>query len=397
MLIADTENSDPAIILGPMFVYLLGTFSFVLLLARAMPQTDSDIPFVVYSDPNWSTLYRALEHGRNEHDLLLQQLSRSLEVIIQSKLDHESSLPDRIREKISRVSEVLDEDMQMLRERVLQPFRARKVLAAHSSTPLDDDAAPMISNASDFCRYRGQDASDHAYDSVGQVLAHIVRDWTDLGAPIRDATYRWCIEQIKEAEGLEDPRILVPGAGLGRLAWELASQGWTVEALEHSLVMASATASILQRGVSGFIHPYASEYFSNEVESSQRYEAVAVPDVENPKDIRGSMSYTVSDFTLYRGMPGTKGTFNVVVTCFFIDTATNVLDCMEVIWHILEEGGVWINVGPLQWHRNALVQLSGDELKTTMEEMRFDILSWNVDDEPIEYRSATHRSTHFDA
>lgn len=40
--------------------------------------------------------------------------------------------------------------------------------------------------------------------------------------------------------------------------------------------------------------------------------------------------------------------WDCVATCFFIDTAHNVLDYIETIWNILKPGGVWINLGKLQ-------------------------------------------------
>ena len=41
---------------------------------------------------------------------------------------------------------------------------------------------------------------------------------------------------------------------------------------------------------------------------------------------------------------------DVVVTSFFLDTARNVLDYIELIHQILKPGGHWINLGPLLYH-----------------------------------------------
>ena len=41
---------------------------------------------------------------------------------------------------------------------------------------------------------------------------------------------------------------------------------------------------------------------------------------------------------------------DVVVTSFFLDTAHNVLDYIELIHQILKPGGHWINLGPLLYH-----------------------------------------------
>ncbi len=42
--------------------------------------------------------------------------------------------------------------------------------------------------------------------------------------------------------------------------------------------------------------------------------------------------------------------WDCVVTCFFLDTAHNVLEYIECIHKILKKGGLWINIGPLLYH-----------------------------------------------
>ena len=39
------------------------------------------------------------------------------------------------------------------------------------------------------------------------------------------------------------------------------------------------------------------------------------------------------------------GEWDCVATCFFIDTAHNVIEYLEKIYHILKPGGYWINIG----------------------------------------------------
>ena len=58
----------------------------------------------------------------------------------------------------------------------------------------------------------------------------------------------------------------------------------------------------------------------------------------------------------------------VVVTAFFIDTAENLLDYLDVIKNLTLpsgniERGYWINVGPLKYGTAAQVELNADELK----------------------------------
>ena len=43
------------------------------------------------------------------------------------------------------------------------------------------------------------------------------------------------------------------------------------------------------------------------------------------------------------------GTWDSVVTCFFIDTAHNIVEYIEIIWKILKDGGVRLNLVPI-WY-----------------------------------------------
>jgi carnosine N-methyltransferase len=45
-----------------------------------------------------------------------------------------------------------------------------------------------------------------------------------------------------------------------------------------------------------------------------------------------------------------KESWDCIITCYFIDTAHNIIEYTEVIWNALKPGGVWINLGPLLYH-----------------------------------------------
>lgn len=65
---------------------------------------------------------------------------------------------------------------------------------------------------------------------------------------------------------------------------------------------------------------------------------------------KGQMSMVAGDFIDCYSSPADAGSFSVVITVFFIDTAANVLRYIETIHNVLETGGIWINLGPLAWH-----------------------------------------------
>ncbi len=84
--------------------------------------------------------------------------------------------------------------------------------------------------------------------------------------------------------------------------------------------------------------PLIAQFFSNNIEQSHSLLSVQYG---NFVDVYGSND----DY---------RAKFDVVVTCFFIDTASNVYEYLAVIAHVLKLGGVWINAGPLHYHRSAI-------------------------------------------
>ena len=65
------------------------------------------------------------------------------------------------------------------------------------------------------------------------------------------------------------------------------------------------------------------------------------------------------------------------MTCFFIDTAHNLLDYLKVFNKILKTGGLWVNMGPLHWHYSeqpteVQVQLSLEEVEHLIPQFGFE-------------------------
>lgn len=60
--------------------------------------------------------------------------------------------------------------------------------------------------------------------------------------------------------------------------------------------------------------------------------------------------------------------WDCVATCFFLDTANNVVDYIETTWNILKPGGYWINLGPLLYHHADLP--NENSIEPSYEEIR---------------------------
>jgi hypothetical protein len=110
-----------------------------------------------------------------------------------------------------------------------------------------------------------QHSSELSYSSITSVLAHLTRDWTDLGFPIRQSYYTWLLRELLLSHSSDNDsptnprRVLVPGAGLARLAQEIAHLGYSVEANDCSIVMAAVAYRMLHHH-----HHHDSKHHSEE-------------------------------------------------------------------------------------------------------------------------------------
>ncbi|KAF7411750.1 carnosine N-methyltransferase isoform X1 [Vespula maculifrons] len=192
-------------------------------------------------------------------------------------------------------------------------------------------------------------------EKVQATIKQLVRDWSSEGTDERNACYQPIIDEITNQFSLDkctpsQVQILVPGAGLGRLAYEIARRGYTCQGNEFSLFMLFASHFVLNkcRGINSYqVHPWVHQYMNN-LKPEHQTQAVFFPDV-NPSDLpeNAQFSMTAGDFLeVYTE----DDHWDCVATCFFIDCANNVVQFIETIYKILKPGGVWINLGPLLYH-----------------------------------------------
>ena len=360
-------------------------------------------------------------------------------------------LSREIEQKISKVAELLEHNSFIL-ESLLKPFTVTFGLTRFTS--MDSSTSPksqlVIENTDTFldksselmqplARYippykptvNDNESEDHSYEDASQIIAHITRDWTSSGAPIREITYDWVVEQLlryhrqlEMSSSQSFSPVLVPGAGLSRLAFDIAFlredtfhqseitehdnkhyYPFEVEAVDCSLVMASAAYHILNNVTSDpprKIYPFVMDPFTNEVETERRWESMMFPEMsvidtlqyykeqkswENaPFQNDPSLSYTIGDFVAIYASRAKQQMYGSIATCYFLDTATNIYEYILTIKNLLRPGGLWINVGPVQWHRNAQLQPSVNELRQIIQLFGFKIHYWSVEDRLVGYR-----------
>ena len=90
-------------------------------------------------------------------------------------------------------------------------------------------------------------------EKIQSTLKQFVRDWSDTGKEERDASYSPILKELdhlhptEEGKTRSDIKILVPGAGLGRLAWDIAKKGFECQGNEFSLYMLFGSNFVLNR------------------------------------------------------------------------------------------------------------------------------------------------------
>jgi carnosine N-methyltransferase len=207
-----------------------------------------------------------------------------------------------------------------------------------------------------FLQFFANPSADFHLDRVRVTLKQIAREWSDDGKEERNSSFRPIIDQLLKHLPVTDEarykhRVLCPGSGLGRLAWEICKAGYVTEANEYSTPMILTTKFLrnkTQRANEFKIHPYIQQYTNTACFDDQIFE-VTFPDV-NPRDLPKEAIFTENHGEFLATYKPQKESWDAVCTCFFIDTAVNVIEYIEAIWGMLKPGGVWVNFGPLLYH-----------------------------------------------
>jgi len=209
-----------------------------------------------------------------------------------------------------------------------------------------------------------------SYGSMASVFLHLLRDWSAECKHVEDSTYAPVIAELRKLlpSGGE---VLVPGAGLTRLAVAVAAQGYKVEANEGSRLFLTFADYMLNRAppAGATISPLA-HVFSENWGYAQQYLEVATPSPA-ASDVAmaagGSSTLPVvmvpGEFVnIYKKGGPAYRKFNAIMSCFFLDTVTDIVELMDVMDGLLDEGGVWINVGPLNWRKETRLKLNWEEM-----------------------------------
>ena len=242
---------------------------------------------------------------------------------------------------------------------------------------------------------------------IHATLHSCMREWSQDGATERAVCFDVILDALTEflpvtSANRHKQKVLVPGAGLGRLPLEIVHRGYACQGNEFSYFMLLTSNFLLnhveEAGMFD-LHPFVDQS-CNIKKTGDNVREIKVPDVcpakllwregdregdeegdeegetgapENGKVEEGEegreggelgqhhpsssspSSVLQPDFSMTAGefvevYADQKECWDAVVTCFFLDTAPIVLEYIEAIHRLLRPGGVWVNFGPLLYH-----------------------------------------------
>lgn len=275
-----------------------------------------------------------------------------------------SRIPVEHAEILNSVAK-LSEKFQSVKEGILQNHIFLRKVLEFSQGFFNEFIIEELKNS------HGRIPSEMNMDKVSSTIRQISRDWSEEGKIERTQSYGRIISALTERYPDHSIRksikILNPGAGLGRLAWELANLGFSSQGNEFSYLMLMVSNYILNSNSEIFrIYPHVLQ-FSNVVRTSDQVRSIAIPDIP-PSGLGedADFSMVAGDFLEVYGSE--ESSWDVVVTSFFVDTAKNVVEFIETFARIIKPGGYWVNIGPLLYHYSdsegeISIELSYEELR----------------------------------
>jgi carnosine N-methyltransferase len=261
--------------------------------------------------------------------------------------------------------------------------RVKRLLDAMAvnQTFLNEIYKKYIPDSSYYANYNQKELDDLSYNEYSTlnyaVFMYISRDWTNERKKEREMHYKPIIESVQKNVP-KNSKILLPGAALLRLGYELAKLGYDIDANDYNfynIVLCDYLFNYSKKNQFEFQPLIRS--FSNYLTEDAVFRKFSFPDEDINLEGKGKMTMFAGDFTkMYNDMPNS---YDCVITCFFIDTAKNIIEYIDVIEKVLKKGGIWINFGPLSYHwvgyqNIPTIELPYDKLKEVIINYGFEYL-----------------------
>ena len=243
----------------------------------------------------------------------------------------------------------------------------------------------------DYIKIRPEDQEEHRYFEESLIreffMSCLMRDWTLESKPERDNNYGNVLKEVKKYFNYDDKelmkknnyKVLVPGTGCNRMGFELAKRGFEVEVNDFCFIYILCDDYL-------FNYSHKNEFqfcpsihsFCNHYSEASVIKKFAFPDVDIREELEKNeakpIKFVKGDFLLkYKGK---KDLYDCIVTLFFIDVSKNIVEYVEIMHDLLKKGGVWINLGCLDYFYSRFhnsIDLTWDELRLVIKNYDFEI------------------------
>eukprot|EP01056_Protomagalhaensia_sp_Gyna25_P003318 Protomagalhaensia_sp_Gyna_25__3317@NODE_2_length_10425_cov_76_179954_g1_i0_p1_GENE_NODE_2_length_10425_cov_76_179954_g1_i0NODE_2_length_10425_cov_76_179954_g1_i0_p1_ORF_typecomplete_len662_score148_58N2227/PF07942_12/1_4e92_NODE_2_length_10425_cov_76_179954_g1_i058517836 len=213
---------------------------------------------------------------------------------------------------------------------------------------------------------------------VRSTLKQFAREWSAERAVEREAAFKPLLDALDRYLPLAEfkerhrrpPWVLCPGSGLGRLPFEVVCKGYSCQGNEFSYFMLLGSNFILNHALepaSINLVPFCLNS-CNRREHEDHLQVITIPDVCAADGVNADVDFSMCAGDFVEVYTPQKEAWDAVLTCFFIDTAKNVICYLHTIANIIPAGGLWTNMGPLLYHfadsaTEMSVELSWEEIR----------------------------------
>jgi len=228
----------------------------------------------------------------------------------------------------------------------------------------------------------GQSAEmPQGYKTVQMFLQTFTREWSAEGLKERKGCFDrllGAVDQHLEAalkkaasSGAPPPRVLCPGALLGRIPYEVKRRGYECEACE-ARVLPYFGGEMIRQLVGGKaevhrIQPYVLNT-CNRFKAEDHLRATPVPEVAIKEGELPPCRF--GDFVRLYDAAAARDKFDAVVTAFALDTSSNIFRYVRTVAHCVKPGGLWTNFGPLAYDTEH-DEAHGHGIELSWEELRY--------------------------
>ncbi len=233
------------------------------------------------------------------------------------------------------------------------------------------------------------------HESYGVVQNYYLeRDWSgNQGFEVEMCSRMEVVRQDIRMFVPDTEKVLVLGAGTGRVAWELCSDFEQVYALDRTFSMPYSFYTLLEQDISyNVVHAsnvlYAQDRVRKQIASLKNTGMTA----HTCQQYAEKITYLMADATQ---IPLPDHSQSTIVSVYFTDVLPLENYLPEVI-RVLKDGGLFIHFGPLVYHfSDESEMLTTDELLAAFEENGFQIVSERQLPEVAGFSEATMSTTYF--